>query len=491
MENKLNINESFICKIWEGADEYLVPLKTTNGEPFEIIDYGKKNFDSGPDYLDASIKIGSKIFKGHVEVHRDFKHWFEHKHPADRKYVSVILQVVLWDSKNRKSPKLKIKRDIPTVILANHLKYSIHYIWQEIINKPSSKTKLPCANLNDNISDESVRDWFSKLAFERLKLKSQRIKERLHELEKESGGKTSSDYIKNKSHWEQVFYELVFEALGFSKNKEQMLKLARSYKLLIARERSESGILKDKANNGNDTRIFLQAVLFGISGLLFDLRAKDEYIERVKDIWSKIEPELKIERLNKADWFFFRLRPQNFPTRRIAYSSQFIIKLVKEDLLKEIILLFQNNELEPKEIYRYLTMYLKPGKDEYWNKHYNFGKSSAKAVYLLGSQRIGDIIVNVITPLVYLYSDIFAKRNLKDRVIDFYTKLKIFTDNSIIKLVQSQVIKKRNIKIDNPAMEQAGIQLYTFYCTRERCDECVIGKTVFKDTGYEYRIIYY
>ncbi|HEY3250377.1 MAG TPA: DUF2851 family protein, partial [Ignavibacteria bacterium] len=113
---KLNINESFICKIWENADEYLLPLKTTDGEDVEIVDYGKKNYDSGPDYIDASIKIGGKLLKGHVEIHQDFKHWFEHNHPADRKYVSVILQVVLWDSKNRKSPKLRIKRNLPTVI---------------------------------------------------------------------------------------------------------------------------------------------------------------------------------------------------------------------------------------------------------------------------------------------------------------------------------------------------------------------------------------
>jgi len=483
MTSKLNINESFICKIWEGASEYLTPLKTVEGDSVEIIDYGKKNFDSGPDYLDATIKIGNKTHKGQVEVHQDFKHWFEHKHSGDRKYVSVILQVVLWDSKFRRSPKLRIKRSIPTVILANHLNYSIHHIWQEIIDKPSSRTKLPCENLNDVVPDELISDWFRELAFERLKLKSQRIKERLLELEKESGSKPSADYLKNKIHWEQVIYEFVFEALGFSKNKEQMLKLARSYKLLIAKERCDRGNLNRVIN--------IQAELFGYSGLLFDVRNKDEYINKIKEIWSKVEPAVKSEMLNKADWHFFRLRPQNFPTKRIAYGSQFIIKLIKEDLLKEIILLFQNNELEPKGIYKYLAMFLKPGKDEYWNNHYNFGKKSSKPESLLGAQRIDDIIVNVITPLVYLYADVFTKRSLKNRIIELYTKLKTNPDNSIVKLVESQVIKKRNISINTPAMEQAAIQLFNFYCARERCKECNIGKKVFKDSGYEYKIIFY
>jgi len=61
LDKKLNINESFICKIWESAGEYLTTLKTADGNEVEVIDYGKKNFDSGPDYLDAVIKIGGKV----------------------------------------------------------------------------------------------------------------------------------------------------------------------------------------------------------------------------------------------------------------------------------------------------------------------------------------------------------------------------------------------------------------------------------------------
>jgi len=501
LDKKLNINESFICKIWESAGEYLTTLKTADGNEVEVIDYGKKNFDSGPDYLDAVIKIGGKVNKGHVEVHQDFKHWFEHNHLNDRKYVSVILQVVLWDSKNRKLPKLRIKRDLPTVILANHLKYSIHHIWQEIINKPSSKTKLPCTNLNDEIQDNTITEWFSALAIERLKLKSQRIKDRLLEIESENEGKAVTGSLKNKASWEQVFYELIFEALGFSKNKEQMMKLARSFRLkdiiaspaLVGRSNLSQGLSDNlrKMEKSPDAKLFIQSALFGLSGLLFDLRVKDEYTEKIKSIWNELENSLNAPRLSKSDWHFFRMRPQNFPTKRIAYGSQFIIKLINEDLLKEVILLFQNNELEPKEIYKYLAMFIKPVKDEYWDSHYNLGKKSAKSERLLGAQRIDDIIVNVITPLLFIYSDIFAKRNLKNRVLDFYTGLKTNPDNSVVKLINSQIIKRRKININTPAMEQAAIQLFNFYCTRERCDYCVIGKKVFKDSGYEYKIIYY
>ncbi len=473
----LNINESFICRIWEAGNEYLSPLKTTDGQDIEITEYGKKNFDSGPDYLDAVLKIGGKTLKGHVEVHQDFKHWFQHNHPNDSKYVPVILQVVLWDSKNRRMPKLQVERRLPTVILTNHLRYSIHYIWQEIINKPTPKTRIPCAGLNDEIDKEIIKDWYTTLAMERLKLKSVRLKERLLELEKDSGSKPGF-YLKSKSNWERLLFEFVFEALGFSKNKEQMMRLARSF-----------DIAKARSNRGSLTR--LQAILFGLSGLINDLRAIDLYTEKIISIWSEEENSVTAPQLSKPEWHFFRLRPQNFPTRRIAYGSQFISKLVKEDLLKEIILLFQNNELEPKDIYKYLKMFIKPANDSYWNSHYNFGKSSSSPAGLLGTQRIDDIIVNVITPFVYLYADIFSKRSLKNRLVEFYFELKTKPDNSVVRLVSSQVVGRQKTVINSPAMEQAAIQLYNFYCTRQRCKECDVGKSVFKDTGYEYRIIYY
>jgi hypothetical protein len=69
--------------------------------------------------------------------------------------------------------------------------------------------------------------------------------------------------------------------------------------------------------------------------------------------------------------------------------------------------------------------------------------------------------------------------------------LKIKPDNSIIKLISEQLIKQRKIRIDSHAKEQSVIQLYNFYCIREKCRECKIGKNVLSEKGYEYKIIFY
>lgn len=476
MKPRLNINESFICRIWEGGDSYFSGLETTNGEDVEIISYGKRNHDAGPDYTGGVVKIDGKTLTGDIEIHRDFKNWDEHKHGKDRKYNPVILHVVLWDSEERTDPKLRIKRELPTVVLANHLKASIHEIWQDVISKPSDMLRLPCYNLNEIISDGDISSWFDRLANERLELKTDRLKQRLTELQKETGAD-----IRKKEIWEQLLYEFIFEALGFSKNKEQMLRLSSSLKL---------GKLK-KLIKKNSSAVYLQAVLYGAAGFLFDVRVKDDYIDEIKQYWKTLEADTGIPKLNRHEWNFFRMRPQNFPTIRLAYGSQVIQKLLNEELFKKIIFAFESGKFDTKECYDALSELFSPKTDSYWETHYDLGKTSKSHNKLIGRQRIEDIIVNVIIPLVYLYSAEFKNNKIKDNVLSLYQNQKLKPDNSVVKVIQKQVVKNRNIRIDSPANEQAAIQLYNFYCMRERCNECGIGRGLFKDSGYEYKIIFY
>ena len=484
MQNRLNINESFICKIWDGGNKYYSGLRTTDNEKVEIINYGKRNYDSGPDYREAKIRIGNKILTGDVEVHRDFRCWRKHNHPGDRSYNSVVLQVVLWDSDERTRPKLRIKRDLPTVILSKFLNQSIHNIWQVIINNPSDRFKLPCFESNAAISEEIIKNTFESLSIERLKLKILRIKERFQELHKETGrGGAYDAFIKKSACWEQVLYEFVFEALGYSKNKEPMLKLARTIDLKI---------IKRAINDSNDNDILIvQSVLYGGSGLLFDLRVKDDYTNKIRKIWEDKRRTAKLKQIEKSEWKFFRLRPPNFPTLRMAYGAQFVMKLIEQNLLKEIILSFQTENFHVNRCKKQIRGLLLPCADEYWSVHYDFGKSMKRNRSLIGTERINDIITNVIIPLVYYYSIIFENDILNRNVLDFYNKLKINVSNSVLRVVSAQLLKKHSLKIDTPAMEQGAVQLYNFYCMRERCSECAIGETRVKEKGYEYKIIFY
>ena len=92
---KPRLNENFISRIWE-EQKYYSGLLTTDNETVEIIDYGTKNPDAGPDYKDAKVKIGEIIYSGSIEIHSTLKDWDLHNHKGDNKYNDVVLHVVFY-----------------------------------------------------------------------------------------------------------------------------------------------------------------------------------------------------------------------------------------------------------------------------------------------------------------------------------------------------------------------------------------------------------
>jgi hypothetical protein len=185
------------------------------------------------------------------------------------------------------------------------------------------------------------------------------------------------------------------------------------------------------------------------------------------------------------------MRPSNFPSLRLAYGSQIILRLLYEDLFKGIVLNYQADNFRIRDCYSNLKNLLEPDEDYYWSKNYFFSKPSKKMNLLLGSERLIDIIIDVIIPFVYLYSITFENENAKRNVISFYDSFKIKPHNSVLQIMENQLLGKTGVRISTPAVEQAAIQLYNFYCTRRRCNVCGVGKSVFGDKTYDYKIIFY
>ena len=348
---KLNINESFISRIWETTSYYESVLLTTESKVVEVLDYGEKNFDAGPDFKDAQLRIDGILYSGDIEIHRTFKNWKEHNHKGDNKYNRVVLQVVFWDEEEddkKVIPKVKKAREIPTVILSKFLKQSIHTIWKEIINNPSQKFKLPCYPKNHEIDNNFKKKVIYDLSYKRLQYKTLRIKNRLENFEETRN---------KKSTWEKILFEFICEALGYSKNKAQFLKLARSLEL----------------SEVPDDKLFIDAVLYGSAGFLHNLRFKDDYISLLKVIWGEIENKNYTSVLDKSEWNFFRLRPSNFPTVRMAYASGLLHAILYKNFLKDIVTIFND---EDKVYQKLIELFLNIEISDYWKNHYNFGKET-------------------------------------------------------------------------------------------------------------------
>jgi hypothetical protein len=500
MRTPRHIHERFLHFIWQNKYLSLDELKSLDGQHIEIINIGVPNRDAGPDFRDARVRIGQTLYQGDVEIHHDFTDWHKHFHSKDPKYNRVILHVVLrWHPRKAviPPPKTQSGRDIPTLVLEPFLTEPLPLVWQRaILDERRDRVRvIKCYGMNDKVSPHLIKSWIEKLAVERMELKIRRFDERLRELVDEHRlvvkepypryyddpseipppikEYTQKDFSK-KRLWEQLLYEGVMEGLGYSKNQEPFLRLARNLSLEF--------IHQEMGGDGEDCVLGLQAMLFGAAGFLASKKVYDDvetrkYLASLRKAWRKIRKQYRREVLHEADWQFFRLRPQNFPTVRLAAMSFLLDQLLRKDWMREIIQAFKSENGSEDTLSALRTVFTVDATG-YWAEHYTLGSRSHRPTKrLVGLERVHDIIVNTVIPVALLYARIFKDSSVRREALKLYGALPIAEPNSILKLMRSQLLKGPP-SVTSASLQQGIIQLYKFYCSDERCSECEIGKIV-------------
>ncbi len=490
MKNSQNINEKFLCEIWE-SQNFTKELLTKDGKSIEVINIGVGNKElSGPDFKNARIKIGNITYTGDVEIDIDYSDWKSHGHNLNKKYNSVILHAVLnnsdrsyvYTSEGRKIPSISVA-DFLTVDLAESIKTAIVTESKKRINK------MPCMESNIELDENEKMNFIYDLGIIRFKQKKERFFDRLKELiyieqqnikepivryeldEKFYNKKfTQSDF--NKPHiWQQLIYESTFEALGYSKNKEIMKSLAKNVDVNLFK------ILSSK-----DFILEAESILFNISGLMPDvINLPDEetssYTKKLFETWNNFKKKYDGIKFNAAQWHFFKLRPQNFPTVRIAGGARILKKIVKENLIGKIIDAITNMNNE-KEIVNYLrSLFIIKG-EGFWKNHYVFDQPAKYPInYFIGSSRADEILVNIILPAVTLYFEIFDKKDLSQKTVKIFLNYYQNSENNLVNEVSGTLFLKDAWK--RSVLYQGMIELFRNFCSKDRCNECYIGQKIF------------
>lgn len=500
MRRTQNIHERFIRHIWSRQYLQRSNLKTTEGKPIRVIDVGELNFDGGPDFGNAKVKIGPTTYCGDVEIHRNAAEWLQHLHQDDPRYNKVILHVVLEGNTEGSPTIAQSGRKIPTLVLEPFLSESIRSIWQKTIldERARAGETIKCYRVNNDVSEDLLRKWLRKLSVERLELKLRRFDERLKELAHHQsmaaheplyayGAVPVQGYpeeippphhdltqqeLSNKSLWEQILYEGLMECLGYNKNQEPFVRLAKSATLKTI---AECGLMNDNVK--------LEALLFGAAGLLPKIRSVEEkesrdYVKILAKEWNEIKKSFRSPLLHTADWQFFPTRPANFPTLRLSAAPAIVQKFFAEDLFRTIIQLIKSPQEEKKKR-ETLQALLHVEPNEFWSNHYNFDERLPKRVQALGSERINDMIINAIAPIAFLYARTFKDKNVREGTLRLYEFFPPLTENSLTRLMEKQLLKGK-LKLNSVSLQQGVIQLYKFYCREERCDECEVGRAVFE-----------
>ena len=416
------MKEELLHFLWKFSYHLLNNLTTSEGDSVEIISPGIHNFDSGPDFFNAKIRINQTVWAGNVEIHINSSDWNKHGHNTDKAYNSVILHAVANND-------VEVKNSKGDVVQTIEIPYP-SVVEQELHKIISSKQWIPCANLIGKIDKTSLNFWLSGLSVERVEQKTQTI---LNLVEQ------------NGNSWEDAFYQSVARSFGLKINALPFELLAKNTPLKV--------LAKAK-----DNLFVLESILFGQSGLLFNSIPEDEYVVSLRNEYDYQQKKNSLLPVNGELWKFLRLRPVSFPTIRIAQFAMLIHK--SSGLFAKIM------EVEKPEEANNL---LKVSVSDYWKNHYTFGKISKSSSKRMGNETIRIITLNSVVPFMFAYGTARGNDVLKDKALTILESLKP-ENNSVV-----SGFKKLGVEAPSAMFSQALIQLKSQYCDQQKCLFCHVG----------------
>ncbi len=422
------MKEDFLHYLWQHKKFRFTHLQTTKGEPITILHSGQYLQLAGPDFFNAQLIIANQKWAGNIEIHLKSSDWYVHHHQNDDHYNNVILHVV-WEHDT--AVFRKDNSEIPVLELKS-------YVTSEEINNYNAlltpKSWIFCEKQLVSFDKFVLSNWLERLFFERLERKSIHIEQLLQDTEND---------------WEAVLFCLLAKNFGLNTNGDSFYKMAKSIPFHIVRK---------EALEVN----YLESLFFGQAGMIPNT-VEDTYLKELQAQYDYLAIKYKLERPIIEPIEFFKHRPDNFPTIRIAQLS--MLYHLQRNLFSSIFAVTTS-----KEIYQIFDVAV----SRYWKTHYNFDKSSPKKEKSLSKAFIDLVIINTIVPLQFAYS----KSQGKDISEQLLTLINTIAPekNAIIDKFQSFGI------ISKSAFEtQSLLQLKNDYCNAKKCLQCAVGIALIKN----------
>ena len=419
------MNENLLQYLWKYKIFSKIDFKDSDGNLLEILDFGKFNKNSGPDFSLAKIKTKNIVLAGNVEIHVKSSDWYFHHHDTQKDYQSVILHVVYFNDvdvselKNAGIPTLELKDYIDDKILSKYQSLENHFDF------------IPCENI---FEPKKIPFLFSEeTLLKKLDEKSIEIEHLLNQ---------------SKNNYEAVLFQKIAYSFGLKVNAEIYQNIAENIEFKIIQKISQN-------------QFQLESLLFGKGNLLEKetetnkkWRTEFEFIKTKFQISDEVFPVK-----------FLRLMPPSFPTIRLSQLA--MLYHLQPNLFSKIIHSKSTEEIK--------AFFEKVKTSEFWQNHYTFEKTSEEKIEKkLSDDFIEILIINAVLPTIYTYfKNINSEKT--DQVLDFYKNLSP-EKNSII-----SSWKKLNVKFSSALETQAFLYHHKHLCSYKNCLNCNIGLKILKD----------
>ena len=416
------MKEDFLYYLWENR-LLTGTLTTSQGELVEVVNPGYRNNDSGPDFLEARVKVGGQLWAGHVEIHVKTSDWRRHGHQDDKAYRNVFLHVVYCHD--------EMVNDIPVMELKGHFDVALYHQYHELVN---AQRWIACERQLHEVLPFTKNTWLERMAVERLQEKAQKVARLL---------------TANKFDWEETLYRLLLRSFGMKVNNDAFETLASllPFKTLLKHA---------------DQLTQLEAMLLGCAGFL-TLESEEDYPLLLKREFEVMRTKFNLLSMPVERWKCRRMRPVNFPTVRLAQLAQMIHR--QGPLFSKIKEAATTGEA--KALFEVQA-------SAYWDTHYRFSVMGPTHPKRLGDSTADVLMINAVVPLLFCYGRFHKDERYCEKALSFLE----FTDAEDNAIVRHYA--DRGMPPGNAMQSQALLHLNRYYCKRKRCLECSIGNNLLR-----------
>lgn len=427
------IMEKLLHYVWQHRLFPLGELRTTEGKAVEVIQPGTHNFEAGPDFFNAQVRIDGEYWVGNIEIHTLSSDWYRHHHDTDPAYNNVILHVVerqdcaVTTENGNRPPQIEIA--VPQHVRDNY---------QELL---AEEHYPPCHRIIPLVPTEVMTEWMATLTAERLESKSLRIDDWLQ--------RTTGD-------WQRTFFITLARAFGFGTNAEAFEQWAFS-------------VRQDQVGKHRNDPLQVEAYFLGLAGLLDHLpdpkaaapktlgeaatmegqaeQPKGESLQLLLREYRFLKHKFSLQPLPRQLWKLGRLRPQNFPQVRLSQLAA----LYAEERINFSVVRSMTSIDEVRTMLNVQAL-------GYATKPYRL---SAKSIDLL--------IINAICPILHAYGRSHRKQDACAFALHLLKSIAP-EENHVTRYWQ-----RAGFKAHHAADSQALLHLRSRYCDGKDCLRCRFG----------------
>jgi hypothetical protein len=330
---------------------------------------------------------------------------------------------------------LLIKRrsgeSMPTLVLKEIFPPDAYETYNYFLN---NHLWIPCAMRLPEVRDVVINDWLTALSVSRLERKSKELEDLLQF--------TGND-------WNQAFFQALASTLGFRINKQPFELLARHTPVQCLEKH-------------RDQLFQVEALLFGQAGLL-EGKYRGDYPKKLKKEYQHLKYKFSLKPISGHLWKFLRLRPNNFPTIRLAQLAMLIH--LRSNLFSEII---------EDAAYVRMIEFFNVSVSDYWKEHYYFDRESKNIGKSISTSTVELIMINNVIPFLFVYGKLKGQVRYQDQAFALLESITA-ESNSIVRN-----FSEFGLEPSSAAQSQALLELKSNYCDQKKCLECRIGLDLIK-----------